>query len=125
MEVKMWNPPNRRTLAQLPRLYETEKIPLKEKIVHMHFFIFGCDWYAAEYDGEDRFFGYVILNGDYQNAEWGYFSLSELTDINHRGFHVECDQYWKPQKAGNIHKIRRGNEWEDSPVLVKESEEAS
>ncbi len=47
----------------------------------MHFFIGNCHWYIAEYDGEDIFFGYAILNGDIQNAEWGYISFSELKEI--------------------------------------------
>jgi hypothetical protein len=28
-------------------------------------------------------FGYTILNGDLQNAEWGYISLSEIAAIPH------------------------------------------
>jgi hypothetical protein len=58
----MWNQPNSNKLAQIPNLYETEKIPLKNKIIHHHFFIGGCDWYIAEFDGEDIFWGFVILN---------------------------------------------------------------
>jgi len=69
----------------LPRLYETEHIPLEEKIIHMHFFLAGCDWYIAEYDGGDLFWGYVILNNDHQSAEWGYISFSELKDIKIKG----------------------------------------
>ena len=45
----MWNTPTKEELAKIPRLYETENIPLKDKIIHMHFFIGGCDWYIAEY----------------------------------------------------------------------------
>jgi hypothetical protein len=51
----MWNTPTKEELANIPRLYETENIPLKDKIIHMHFFIGGCDWFIAEYDGEDLF----------------------------------------------------------------------
>ena len=67
----MWNIPSSEQLALLPRLYETEHISLEEKIIHMHFFLAGCDWYIAEYDGDDLFWGYVILNNDYRFAEWG------------------------------------------------------
>ena len=48
----------------------------------MHFFIGGCDWYIAEYDGNNLFYGYAILNGDQQNSEWGYISFSGLKSIN-------------------------------------------
>ena len=76
----MWNEPTRKALLALPRLYETDKIPVKDKLIHMHFFIGGCDWYVAEFDGEDLFFGFVNLN-DPLNAEWGFFSLTELKSI--------------------------------------------
>ena len=29
----MWNEPTRDQLAKIPRLYETEKIPLKDKLI--------------------------------------------------------------------------------------------
>jgi len=38
----MWNEPAREVLRRIPRLYETEGIPLKDKPVYMHFFIGGC-----------------------------------------------------------------------------------
>lgn len=53
----MWNTPSQERLDCIPRLYETESIPLSEKYVHLHFFIGGCDWYIVEYDGDDLFFG--------------------------------------------------------------------
>ena len=40
----MWNEPNEERLAAIPPLYESESIPLKEKTIHLHFFIGGCDW---------------------------------------------------------------------------------
>ena len=48
----MWNIPSKERLARIPKLYETEDVPLKDKLIHLHFFIGGCDWYVAEYDGE-------------------------------------------------------------------------
>jgi len=60
----MWNEPTPEQLAKLPKLYETEKVPLKDKPVYIHFFIGGCDWFIAEYDGEDLFFGYATLGDD-------------------------------------------------------------
>ena len=101
----MWNEPKPDKLAAIPRLYATESVPLKDKIIHMHFFIGGCDWYIAEFDGEDLFFGYAILNGDTQNAEWGYISFSELKEIKSRGIEIDNDLYWKPRKASEVEKI--------------------
>jgi hypothetical protein len=102
----MWNPPNNEVLSQLPRLYQTERIPTEDKIIHLHFFLSGCDWYIAEYDGKDTMFGFAILNGDTQNAEWGYVSLAELQEISIQGIEVDRDIYWRPKKAKGIDKIR-------------------
>jgi hypothetical protein len=77
----MWNTPTEDRLSRIPRLYETEHTPLQEKLIYLHFFIGGCDWYIAEFDGEDLFWGFAILNDDFQNAEWGYISFSELKSL--------------------------------------------
>ena len=53
----------------------------KEHPAIFHYFYGSTDIYICEYDGEDLMFGYTILNGDLQNAEWGYTSLSEITKI--------------------------------------------
>ena len=37
----MWNTPTKAEFIKIPSLYETENIPLKDKIIHMHFFIGG------------------------------------------------------------------------------------
>ena len=103
----MWNTPTKRELAQIPKLYETENIPLKDKIIHMHFFIGGCDWYIVECDGGDLFWGYAILNGDTENAEWGYISFKELKELNARGIEVDRDLYWELTPARNISKITK------------------
>ena len=102
----MWNEPTKDQLSKLPRLYETEDIPLKEKGIHVHFFIGGCDWYISEYDGEDLFWGYANLN-DPEMAEWGYISFQELKEIKVQGgFEIDCEIFDPPRKAGEIEKIR-------------------
>ncbi len=103
----MWNIPPEEQLALLPRLYETENIALEEKIIHMHFFLGCCDWYIAEYDGDDIFWGYVILNDDYLYAEWGYSSLAELMAISTNGLEIDRDLFWRPRKASEIERIVR------------------
>ena len=35
----MWNEPSKERLAKIPRLYETERIPLKDKLIHLHFLL--------------------------------------------------------------------------------------
>lgn len=81
----MWNVPSKERLEKIPKLYQTEHISLEDKLIQLHFFIGGCDWYVAEYDGDDLFWGYAILNDDHQNAEWGYISFGELKEIKIKG----------------------------------------
>lgn len=104
----MWNEPTKERLETIPRLYETEEIPLKEKEIHLHFFMGNCAWYAVEFDGEDTFFGYAILNGDHQNAEWGYFSLRELTKLKVGWLEVDCEkeEFWSNVQVGDIEHIK-------------------
>ena len=107
----MWNKPNKNQLDKIPVLYSTENIALEDKEIHMHFFMGGSDWYVAEcgnshnMDGkivDNIFFGYVILNNDLQNAEWGYVSLSELINIKVGFVEVDRDIHWKVKKFKNI-----------------------
>jgi hypothetical protein len=110
----MWNIPTKQRLAKIPPLYKTEDIPLCEKMIYLHFFLGGCDWYIAEYDGKDTFFGFAILNNDLQMAEWGYISFSELKSIKVRGWiEVDCElhEFWKVRKACEIEKIRKTCSW--------------
>lgn len=104
----MWNVPTKERLNKIPPLYETEPIPLKDKLIHLHFFIFGCDWFIAEFDGMDLFFGYAILNDDTDCAEWGYISFGELRSLNIHGVEVDCEleDYWQVKRASEIPAIR-------------------
>jgi hypothetical protein len=103
----MWNQPSKAELAQLPGLYTTESLALKDKLIQMHFFLGGCDWYVVEFDGRDIFFGYVILNGDRDSAEWGNFSFNELKQLKDRlGIEVDRDLWWRIRPAGEIADIK-------------------
>ena len=111
----MWNIPTKARLDKIPRLYETEHVALKDKVIHLHFFIGGSDWFVCEYDGEDLFFGFAILNNDYQCAEWGYVSFSELKSIKVHGWlEIDCEtqEIWQIRKASEIEKIRIAQRWD-------------
>ena len=103
----MWNTPTENQLSNTPRLYETENVPAEEKLIYLHFFIVGCDWFITEYDGDDLFFGFVILNSDYEMAEWGYISFAELKSIRIHGIEIDCETDWTPKKASEIDLINR------------------
>ena len=110
----MWNEPTKERLAKIPRLYETDHIPLKDKLIYLHFFLGGCDWYISEFDGEGIFFGFAILNNDYEMAEWGYISFRELKSLSYNGcLEVDCEleEIWQVKKALEIDKIRIAQGW--------------
>lgn len=84
--------------GKIPKLYETENIPMEEKIIYQKWHLKLRDsryffWLIAELDPVERIaFGYANLDDD-QNAEWGY---ADLTEILLNG--GERDMRWKPLK---------------------------
>ncbi len=99
----MINIPTIEQLNRLPPLYETEHIPLEEKIVHLHFTAEQCHWWAIEWDGHDTLFGYILLNGWSQDAEFGYFTFSELLELKiGGGLEVMNDPFWVPRAAKDV-----------------------
>ena len=105
----MWNIPNENRVRKIPR--DTSKVMPLDHVVHLHFFLGGSDWYAIEYNpARKEFFGFVILNGDTQNSEFGYFSFQELIDLRTKGgVEVDCElaKYWPPTKITEIHKLEQ------------------
>ena len=61
------------------------------------------NWYATEYDPEDKvFFGFVSLFGD-DCDEWGSFSLKELEDFKgNLGLGIERDLYCGERKISEF-----------------------
>ena len=117
----MWNEPSKERLERIPKLYETENIPLKAKEIHLHFFIGNSDWFIAEHD-DDLMWGFCVLNNDFQNAEWGYISFSELKSLKLNGWlEVDCEieDAWEVRKASEIEKIRKAHGWPD-PKIAKD-----
>ncbi len=104
----MWNEPSDERLQRIPKVTETATTPLKDKLIYLHFFIGACHWYVAEYDPVDNlFWGFVILNNDHINSEWGYFSFDELKEIKLHGYlEVDNDLYWHMKKASEVPAIK-------------------
>ena len=110
----MFNTPTKERLDKIPRLYETEPIPLKDKLIHLHFFIMDTDFFICEYDGDDTFWGFVILNGDLQMAEWGYINFQEVKSIRAAGvFEADCEpeNFWKIRPAKEVDLICKAQGW--------------
>jgi hypothetical protein len=67
-------------VENMPQMYETDGLKGRHPL-SLHYFMGGCDWYIAEWDREDTFFGYAILNNDFEMSEFGYSSRSEIIGI--------------------------------------------
>jgi len=119
----MWNIPDEQTLKMIPRLYETDQDEARDKLIYLHFFLGGSDWFIAKYDGEDTFFGFVCLNGLKEFAEWGYISFQELKELRVEQpilmfgkpkiiyLEVDCDKYWIIKKAKDVPLISECQRW--------------
>lgn len=86
--------------ATLPPLYSTEAQGL-EALAQVKFFTPDGQWtwYAAEFDGADRFYGFV--SGI--EPEVGYFSLAELRQVRGQlGLPVERDRSFEPTSLRQI-----------------------
>ena len=87
-------------IKKTPGLYEQENV--KDKIVYAKFFCpwNNWTWFLTEMDAEQNIcFGYVI---GFSN-EWGYFSLSELSEIKGiGGLKIERDIFFKPTNFSNL-----------------------
>lgn len=85
---------------KLPQLYETEGVPLPEKVAHAKLFhpASSWAWYVIEYDGQDTCFGLVVGH----ETEFGYFSLRELSEAEFYGLHVERDLYFRPTQVQDL-----------------------
>lgn len=63
---------------KIPKLYETDRTPTKEKLIYVLWTHGAFFWLVAE-ESDDMIFCYANLADD-QNAEWGYSSIEELTE---------------------------------------------
>lgn len=91
-------------LSEAPDLYATEDTAAAEKTVYAHYFLGGCDWWVMETDKTNGVaFGFAVLNGDTDNAEFGYITLEELENLLiGYGAVVERDLYWEPVPFGTV-----------------------
>lgn len=98
--------------VKVPALYDTDRVPAEDKIIHVHYFSAGSDHYMAELNRETgEAFGYVKLAGYPEGGEWGYTDLEELEQVNaHHGLViVERDLFWEPRKFSEIAELNPGH----------------
>jgi len=59
----------------------------------------------------DIFSGYVVLNGDMMDAEWGCFPLAELTERRVWPFVVCIEDGWRGREFGEVMLDRHEGGW--------------
>ena len=88
---------------KLPKLYTNENKKPEDTQVIVKFFdpCGSWTWYVTEFDGEDRFFGFV--RGF--ECELGYFSLSELESVKGPlGIGIERDRWFGKHTLAEVIK---------------------
>ena len=109
--------PPRDVLLQIPDYYATERTPMDAKVIWLHYFAGGCDWWLAELETvEWTAFGAADLG---HGPEWGRIDLAELERVRADGrivttgeartmyrvpglVIVERDCHWTPRTWGEI-----------------------
>ena len=91
-------------LSTAPDLYATENVSTEDKIVHARYFLSESSWLIFETDKETgEAFGFVILNGDAQNAEMGYIDIMSLEGVETpTGVVIDRDLEWEPKPFGEV-----------------------
>lgn len=85
----------------LPKLRDQDGA--KDPIVYAIFYFPGSNWlwYVTEGEpegGDFRFFGYVVGF----EAEWGYFTLGELEEVNINGLKIMRVDNFQPKLMSDI-----------------------
>jgi hypothetical protein len=89
----------------IPALYETEDVPMLDKVVHAHYFVGGSDWWVFEYDAQTGNALAFVCLGDPQLAEVGYVNIPELEAVRvpvkvsggQLEVVIERDIHWEPK----------------------------
>lgn len=87
---------------KIPKLYETESVPVEKKVIHRAYAIpsIGFYWLIAELDEKENVaFGFANLNDDVC-AEWGYIPIDEVVENG-----GELVQDWKPCEYAEARRL--------------------
>lgn len=91
------------TIATMPVTYEQSELG-EAAVVHLHYFMGGCDWWITEKDvegGTQQAFGLVDMG---HGPELGYICIDELVSV--RGMNV--DLHWKRCTLATIREGKYG-----------------
>lgn len=84
------------TVTTMPVTYQTDGQG-DQAMVHLHYFIQGCDWYITERDsGTEQLQAFGKANLGF-GGELGYISIVELLEVG-----AELDLHWSPKTLSEI-----------------------
>jgi hypothetical protein len=92
-------------LNKMPKLYDTENIPVEEKEIIVKFFTpwTNCTWWITEgeeKDGDYIMFGLCDLG---MGRSWGYVSMNELKSLKGPwGLKIERDMHFGNKKVKDL-----------------------
>ena len=97
----------------------------KEARVYLHYFNGSSDWYITEFDEkEDLLYGYAILNGDLEMAEFGSIYRTDLVSSDKKSYRmggIELDFHWDEETTLRTALLERDAYTEPSPMTVTEA----
>lgn len=105
--------PPKAILRRVPLLYDTDSTPAEDKMIWIHYFAAGSDYWIAELDSVAcEAYGYARHAHHPEGAEWGYICLPDLEQISLPGrindrrvpglIIIERDMHWTPCKFSEI-----------------------
>lgn len=88
-------------VSRMPATYEQDGKG-DDATAYLHYFFRNWDWFITERDMLDeqaQTFGWTMIDEDPENAELGYISINEITEVG-----AELDLHWQPVTLRELKK---------------------
>ena len=99
-----------KNLNEIPPIYAQDGKG-KNAIAYLHYFNSSSDRYITELDKDNlEGFGFTILNGDTQNAEFGYIPLTQFTQQKASYWDLNLDLNFNPTTLNQVFRNKGYND---------------
>jgi hypothetical protein len=110
--------PAKSELAKISGCKKTERIPVADKVIHVHYFSAAFDYWLAEIwpeteDGETRWYGFGFASlASFPDGEWSLMDFTDMEQVQGRTpqglpIIIERDLWWQPKKFSEIKEANR------------------
>lgn len=82
----------------------------EDRIISLRYYLGDNEWLISEKDmegGVEQAYGFSMIEGDTQNAEWGYINIPELLNVG-----AEFDIYFDPITFGETQMAKENNTYD-------------